>query len=158
MSGRRLMTLLPLLVAFVAGCGGSNEDSGSSTTSSMPAGFDRLLGSWTGELHQAGLEPFRVVVGISSPTDPLPNPVHYGGIDCGGNWTYLGRADGAYRFHEVIDRGEGDNCKGAGEVEVTPRSGQLDYAFTGGGVESRGTLHRTNHGPIATLPAGEQAK
>jgi len=124
----------------------------------MPAGFDRLLGSWTGELHQAGLEPFRVIVGITSPTDPLQDQVHYSGIDCDGNWTYLSRAAAGYRFREVINRGAGGNCKGAGEVVVTPRSGELAYVFKGGGVESRGTLHRTNRGPVVVLPAGKQAK
>jgi hypothetical protein len=153
---RRLITLFPVVALLVAGCGGSNDDSTASTAT--PAGFNRLLGSWTGEVHQAGLAPFRVVVGITSPTDPLPNPVHYSGIDCAGNWTYLGRAGIGYRFREVIDRGAGGNCKGVGEVLVTPDAGVLDYEFKGGGIESQATLFRTNHGPVITLPGGEQTK
>jgi hypothetical protein len=43
----------------------------------------------------------------------------------------------------VIDRGAGGNCKGVGTVTLTPTpADRLDYAFTGGGVESRGVLSR----------------
>jgi hypothetical protein len=69
--------------------------------------------------------------------------VHYTDIDCGGNWTYLGRDGSAYRFREVIDRGAGGECKGAGVVTLTPvADDRLAYVFRGGGIESRGPLSR----------------
>lgn len=130
-----------LALALTAGCGSSGDQSISSSSSSVP-GF-QIVGSWSGELHQKGLQPFRVSASIRDLRDPASNTVHYTGINCGGNWTYLGRSGEAYRFREVIDRGAGGSCKGVGEVTVTPRGPDtLAYVFRGGGVESRGDLTR----------------
>jgi hypothetical protein len=75
--------------------------------------------------------------------DPAANTVHYSGIDCGGNWSYLGNAGTTYRFREVIDRGAGGSCKGVGTVQLTPEgSNRLGYSFRGGGVSSSGILAR----------------
>ena len=102
-----------------------------------------ITGKWQGQLTQKGIEPFTVTATIGDLEDPAANTVHYTGIDCGGNWTYLGRSDGAYRFREVIDRGAGGTCKGVGVVTLTPTSGdRLRYLFQGGGIESRGALSR----------------
>jgi hypothetical protein len=102
-----------------------------------------LTGKWRGQLTQKGLPPFTVAASIRDLEDAAANTVHYSGIDCGGNWTYLGRDDGAYRFREVIDRGAGGACKGVGVVTLTPAAGgRLGYEFRGGGVESTGLLSR----------------
>jgi hypothetical protein len=104
-------------------------------------GFE-ILGRWEGELRQKGLKPFRVTARIASLDDPKQNRVSYSGIDCAGNWTYLGDGE-SFRFREVIDRGEGGQCKGTGTVTVTPTpGGRLIYRFRGGGIESRGVLTR----------------
>jgi hypothetical protein len=43
----------------------------------------------------------------------------------------------------VIDRGAGGECKGTGEVTLTPTGpNAVAYAFTGGGIESKGALDR----------------
>ncbi len=79
---------------------------------------------------------------ISSLEDPAQNTVSYTGIDCRA-LDYLGRDGAAFRFREVIDRGEGGECKGKGIVVLTPFSDQgVDYSFTGGGIESAGVLKR----------------
>jgi hypothetical protein len=89
------------------------------------------------------MRPFRIDAEIRSLQGPNRNSVSYTGIDCGGRWTYLGASNGEYRFREVIDRGEGGDCKGVGKVTLEPRpDGRLDYEFRGGGVESSGVLAR----------------
>jgi hypothetical protein len=104
-----------------------------------------LAGDWSGRLHQGGLAPFRVRATIASPTGSSGNEVHYTGIDCSGRWIYLGASGSAHRFREVIDRGKGGKCKGVGVVTLTTGSspGEIGYEFRGGGVVSRGILHRT---------------
>jgi hypothetical protein len=141
--------VLPAVAA--AGCGGSSDSSTSSAASSTSsaaaprAGSDAyVLGHWHGELHQKGMPAFAVSAHIRSLTDPKRNTVAYTLIRCGGNWTYRGFAQGAYRFLEVIDRGVGGTCKGAGQVTLVPQGRDAArYEFRGGGVISRGTLHRS---------------
>lgn len=134
MAVRSLLAAL-VAVALLAGC----EDD------SDPAASFQILGTWGGELHQKDLDPFRVKAAIGDLADPTANTVHYTGIDCGGNWRFLGRDGSAYRFREVIDRGAGGDCKGVGIVTLTPSSAdELDYEFRGGGIESFGVLSRTN--------------
>jgi hypothetical protein len=157
MASRYGIAVLALALTLTAGCGSSGSDS-TSTTSAVP-GF-QIVGSWSGELHQKGLQPFRVTSNIRDLSEPAKNTVHYTGIDCDGNWTYLGSgtvssggtgqtATGVtshpiYRFREVINRGIGGNCKGVGRVTLTARGpNTLDYVFRGGGVESRGQLTRS---------------
>ena len=77
--------------------------------------------------------------------------VAYTGIDCTGTWA-LGPARPAegsdtvrYFFRETITAGAGGNCKGTGNVTITPAADNtLTYEFVGGGVESRGTLVQSN--------------
>jgi hypothetical protein len=89
------------------------------------------------------LRPFEVEATIGSLEEPKQNTVTYGGIECSGTWTFEGREGGAFVFREVIDRGEGGECKGAGTVTLTPVArDELDYVFRGGGVESEGLLER----------------
>jgi hypothetical protein len=89
------------------------------------------------------MKPFRVSATIRSLENERRNPVSYTGIDCGGNWTFEGLQGDTYRFREVIDRGAGGTCKGAGTVSLTPTpDDRLEYEFVGGGVESRGILSR----------------
>jgi hypothetical protein len=146
---RRLIPLLAVTGLLIAGCGGSNGN-GTGSDTGQPASVRpiHVLGGWKGVLHQAGIAPFTVTVVIASLHDSSANHVDYTGINCGGHWSFLGTAGPAYRFQEVIDQGVGGNCKGVGEVSVTPRpagnlvSNKLDYAFRGAGVESSGVLHR----------------
>ena len=157
MSVRKLGASLAALIALsvpLAACGDSDDETTTEAQSYSissisgdgavpPGAVKHLIGNWGGELHQQGLDPFRVDVVIAHFDDSAPNHVHYTGINCSGNWTYLGLDDRTYRFREVINAGAGGNCKGVGIVRVTPSGEKLDYVFQGGGVESTGVLHRT---------------
>jgi hypothetical protein len=144
----RVLALLACGSALaLAACGEKSEPSLSELddAASRMAQSERFVieGRWSGELRQKGLKPFEVDATIANLDDPKQNTVHYTGIDCSGNWTYEGREGGAYTFREVIDRGAGGDCKGAGTVTLTPTANdELDYQFRGGGVESRGVLSR----------------
>jgi hypothetical protein len=143
---RLFATLLVFLLALAtAGCGGSS-DSSTSSAAVLRAGSDAyVLGRWQGELHQKGMPAFSVDAHVRSFTDPKRNTVAYTQIRCGGNWTYRGFAQGTYRFLEVIDRGVGGTCKGAGQVTLVPQGRDaVRYEFRGGGVVSRGTLRRSD--------------
>ena len=136
-----ICTFALAIAAIAVGCGGDDTED-QATEPALQAGYD-ITGSWSGMLRQKGLEPFRVNATISSLENPAQNPVSYTGIDCKGNWTYLGREGAAFRFREVIDRGQGGECKGVGTVLLTPFADQgVDYTFKGGGVESAGVLKR----------------
>lgn len=101
-----------------------------------------IRGEWRGRLEQQGLKPFEVQATIRSFRKSADNPVHYTGIDCSGNWTFLSQGVKDYRFREVIDRGGGGTCKGVGTVRLIPDGDFLEYRFRGGGVESHGVLSR----------------
>jgi hypothetical protein len=150
--------LLPLLLATttlgLVACGEKDEpdvNAAEPPTPQVEGEFD-IRGTWEGTLRQKGLKPFRVTATIRSLENDLRNPVRYTGIDCGGNWTfeslYANESDPdeineRFTFREVIDRGAGGTCKGVGTVTLTTTgSDRLDYEFSGGGVESRGVLHR----------------
>jgi hypothetical protein len=137
----RLLIALALAPAMLtAGCGDDDDDSGEEP--GIEAEYD-ITGTWSGELKQQGLDDFRVTATIGSLDDPSANTVHYTGIDCGGNWTFVKREGSAFLFREVIDRGEGGDCKGTGDVTLTPFSADgVDYTFSGGGIESAGVLKR----------------
>ncbi|MDX6583812.1 MAG: hypothetical protein QOI10_2996 [Solirubrobacterales bacterium] len=153
-----LSRLLPVLAAalalLAAGCGEKQEPDLSEIPpppqpqpQTPPRGLpEAVTGRWLGTLQQKGVKPFPIQVRIASATDRKKNPVHYGGqIDCSGNWTYLGAQGSQVRFRELIDRGSGGSCKGTGRVTVEAVSGpppRLRYEFSGGGVSSRGVLHR----------------
>ena len=108
----------------------------------------KITGAWKGELRQKGIKPFPVEARIESLARSKQNVVRYGGeIDCAGTWEYLGASETAYRFREVIDRGSGGKCKGAGTVTLGPLTqDSVAYAFRGGGVHSQGRLTRTGTG------------
>jgi hypothetical protein len=129
-----------LSIGMLVACG---DDDAATSSDEEPSGFE-ITGSWEGQPRQEGLPPLQVNATIRDLDDPSKNTVSYaGGIDCSGNWTYLGREGKAYRFREVIDRGAGDACKGAGVVILTPFDlDGVDYEFRGGGVESFGVLNR----------------
>jgi hypothetical protein len=152
----RLLTPLALAIATLglAACGEKDEPDVNASEPPVPqadSGFD-IIGTWKGTLQQKGLKPFRVTATIRSLDNDRRNPVSYTGIDCAGSWTFEGLytnssvpddASETYTFREVIDRGAGGTCKGAGTVSLTPTpTGRLDYAFAGGGIESRGVLSR----------------
>jgi hypothetical protein len=136
--------LATLLLASCGGGGGGSSGASTSTPDSGGGSGAEIEGSWRGVLHQPGVAPFVVTATIRSLTDPALNTVHYAGIDCSGNWSYLGRRDSAYRFRERIDRGAGGDCKGVGTVTLLPFSADhLGYRFQGGGIQSLGDLRRT---------------
>jgi hypothetical protein len=145
MWGRRTSAGLAaaILALAVAACGEKEEPSASelaqSSTSTQTEPEFAIAGDWRGQLRQTGLKPFTVAAKIAGPDGP--NTVHYTGIDCSGTWTYEGQSGGEYVFHERIDRGQGEKCKGKGTVSLTAAgANELQYVFQGGGVESRGTL------------------
>jgi hypothetical protein len=142
--------LLVLACAVAAGCG-DDSDEGTQGVAGAAGQLEDLVesksppafpaGRWQGRLAQRGLKPFQIRVTIRSRDDRSANPVHYTGIDCGGNWTYLGIRGEDLRFREVIDRGKGGECKGAGIVTLRYVSAdRLRYQFRGGGVSSSGFL------------------
>lgn len=120
-----------------------SEDSDDGATSSGEGPQFEMVGSWNGILTQEGLPDFAVGAHIGSLEHAPRNRVHYTGINCGGNWAFLRRAGSAFLFRETINSGEGGECKGTGTVKLTPVSANVvDYQFRGGGVISRGVLHR----------------
>jgi hypothetical protein len=128
----------------LAGCGDGGASSETGTTTGA-GGFAAVEGSWAGTLRQAKTDPFPIEVTVESQDDPKLNVVHYGGeIDCSGNWSDLDGSGSEISFREVIDRGRGGRCKGAGTVrlETTGDPDRLDYSFSGGGVSSDGVLSR----------------
>jgi hypothetical protein len=145
---RWLAIPLSVLVPVLVGCG-SDEGGSTTSTPAVKAGKARgIAGDWTGRLHQEGLAPFRIAVRI----DPSGvGQVAYTGIDCAGGWEprgLMGSQSHFYDFTERINRGAGGKCKGIGRVntylDATTGEERLHYRFSGGGVTSRGTLHRTD--------------
>lgn len=138
----RISLVMALGAVLLAGCGDDDDDGGSGGEAGLEADYD-ITGTWSGKLSQEGVPDFRVTATISSLDDGSQNTVHYSGIDCRGNWTFQKREDAAFLFREVIDRGEGGECKGVGEVRLVPFAADgVDYTFRGGGVESAGVLRR----------------
>jgi hypothetical protein len=130
-------------LAALSAATGSGETARQAQTPARSGDAGSLLGRWSGELRQRGLEPFRVTADIRALDPRARNTVSYTGIDCSGRWTYLGGRGPDYRFREVIDHGRGGKCKGVGEVSLTRQGAdRLRYTFRGGGVESRGLITR----------------
>jgi hypothetical protein len=156
----RKVCVLALGVLLLAGCG-SGENTGEEAGISTGEGVTRQIsGRWTGELRQQGLKPFEIGVDIGADSTAK---VAYTGIQCGGDWT-LDRAEAStpprYLFTEKIDEGAGGTCKGTGTVSLAPVQGhapngpaytRMNYSFTGGGVTSRGLLHRTDASHLAPV-------
>ncbi len=151
MSSRGLILLSAIGALLLGGCGNGGD---SSAVTEPGEGITRqIAGRWTGQLHQQGLKPFEIAVDIGSDGN---GEVAYTGIDCGGHWTLDGvrpTTPPRYLFTEEIKAGAGGNCKGTGRVSLAPIQGhapnqpaysRLNYEFTGGGVTSRGLLHRTD--------------
>ena len=135
------MLALGVCVALLAGCGGG--DSSGTEDAALP-----IAGDWTGTLEQKGLAPFRIAVQIEASGT---GRVAYTGIECGGVWDIhdiLSSLPPQYEITERINQGAGGECKGSGAVSLQPESSSHDsrlrYEFTGGGVTSRGLLHRTD--------------
>jgi hypothetical protein len=148
------------LVLLMAGCGGVN-DTGEPGVTGAELGLTRQIsGNWTGKLHQKGQPPFKIAVDIGADSTAQ---VAYSGIECGGGWTLDGVQTSVpprYLFTEEIKKGAGGTCKGTGTVSISPIQGnspsepaynQLSYEFSGGGVTSRGLLHRTDPAGIARI-------
>ncbi len=128
----------------ISACGEKSEPAVAPPKKVNPSvqSFD-ITGQWKGRLTQKKLKPFTVDATIRDLKSAKRNTVAYTVINCGGNWSYQGARGNAFHFREVINHGKGGSCKGVGEVTLTPERGDmLDYEFRGGGVVSRGTLHR----------------
>jgi hypothetical protein len=149
---RGLALLFALCALLIAGCT-DDEGSGGTTLSNVEGITRQIAGRWTGALHQKGLAPFKVAADIGADGK---GRVAYTGIECGGDWT-LDQVEPVtpphYLFKEAIEEGSGGSCKGTGTVTLSPIQShspnspaynRLNYEFTGGGVTSRGLLHRTD--------------
>jgi hypothetical protein len=159
-SVRGLLVLLAVSAPLIGGCG-SGENAGEEAGISVGEGVTRQIsGRWTGDLHQQGLKPFQIGVDIGADSTAK---VAYTGIECGGDWT-LDKAEAStpprYLFTEEIDEGVGGDCKGKGTVSLVPIQlqepngpayNEMNYTFTGGGVNSRGVLHRTDASHLAPV-------
>ena len=158
MSARGLALLLAIGALLSAGCGNGGE---SSAVTAPGEGITRQIsGRWTGTLHQEGLKPFEIAVDIGS--DGMAR-VAYTGIECGGDWSLdqvRPSVPPRYDFTEQIKEGAGGNCRGTGRVSLSPIQGhspnrpaynRVNYQFTGGGVTSRGLLHRTDIAHLAPV-------
>jgi hypothetical protein len=129
-----------LLALPLSACGEREEPEIEATTAESQ--FE-ITGEWKGRLTQKGLKPFTVTATIVSLERSKQNVVRYTGINCSGTWDYLGATATAYRFREVIDRGQGRKCKGVGTVALTPLTDdRVGYVFAGGGITSEGVLNR----------------
>jgi hypothetical protein len=136
MSARRLIALLAVCALALAGCGGSSHH-----TASNLGATSAIKGTWSGTLTQAGRPPFQIGVAINPDGGAA---VAYTGIDCGGVWALqsgLGSSR-TYVFKETIVGGQGSKCKSSGTVTLTQTGTTLGYHFSGGGVESSGSLTR----------------
>jgi hypothetical protein len=155
----RKICLLALGIVFLAGCG--HDDTGDGTALNSVEGVTRqIAGGWTGKLQQSGLAPFEIAVDIASDGK---GQVAYTGIECGGEWTLDGVQPSTpprYLFTEEIKEGAGATCKGSGTVSLSPIQRhapnrpaytRLNYQFTGGGVTSRGLLHRIHDAGVAPV-------
>ena len=158
---RRKVWLLSLGIVLLAGC---SDDVAGDLTAPGEGITRQIAGSWAGKLQQAGLPPFKIAVDITSNGT---GRVAYTRIECGGEWTLEGVRPSTpprYVFTEGINEGAGGTCKGTGTVSLSPIQGhlpnrpaytRLNYRFAGGGVASRGLLHRIHAG--AEAPTFEQA-
>jgi hypothetical protein len=157
---RRLLALIAMSALVVAGCGSSGSDGTTSTPAIKNGATKEISGPWTGKLAQSGLAPFQIAVLIGPDGT---GRVAYTGIECGGRWTLkrtlASSPPAGYTFRETITQGVGGECKGIGEVGIGPHPPgdpeTLGYAFTGGGVSSKGTLHKT--GPARLKPVFDEA-
>ena len=153
--------LLTLGILLLAGC---SDDNAGNLTAPGEGVTRQIAGSWAGKLQQARLPPFKIAVDLTANGTAR---VAYAGIDCGGDWTLDGVRPSTpprYVFTEEIDEGAGGTCKGTGTVSLLPIQGhspnrpaytRLNYRFSGGGVSSRGLLHRIHAG--AEAPTFKQA-
>jgi uncharacterized protein YceK len=161
--GRYLFLPLAVLAIWIVGCGSVN-DAGEpgATDSTRSAATRQISGNWRGWLHEAGLAPFEIAVNIGASGT---GDVAYTGIDCGGEWTLNAvRTSGPphylYVFTEQIAQGASRICKGTGRVLLSPIQRQIpnepayqrmSYQFSGGGVTSRGFIHRTDAGHMRAI-------
>ena len=157
---RGLGLLFAAVALVVGGCGsGGNADDLTGLGNSQ--GITRqIANAWAGKLHQSGLAPFKIAVDITASGE---GRVAYTGIGCGGDWTLQGVQPSTpprYLFTEEITEGAGGSCKGRGTVTLSPIQNhapnrpaytRMNYSFTGGGVTSRGLLHRIHAGDLAPV-------
>ena len=156
----RSVCVLALGIPLLAGCGGDGSADDLTALGNSQGITRQIAGEWSGKLHQRGIPPFTVAVKI---TPSGGGQVAYTGIRCGGEWTLTDVAPSTppqYNFTEKITRGAGGRCKGRGSVSLLPIQGfspnepaykRMNYSFSGGGVSSRGLLHRVHAGAEAAV-------
>ncbi len=156
----RGVCLLAFGIPLLVGCGSSGNPDDLTGLGNSEGITRQIAGEWSGKLEQKGLAPFKVAVKITPSGD---GQVAYTGIRCGGEWTLTDVASSIppqYHFTEKITQGAGDACKGKGSVSLLPIQGfspnepaykRMNYSFSGGGVSSRGLLHRVHAGAEAAL-------
>lgn len=159
MLGRRIC-LLTLGVPLLIGCGSAGNPDDLTGLGNSEGITRQIAGEWAGKLHQSGLAPFKIAVDITADGE---GRVAYTGIECGGDWTLDGVQPAMpprYLFTEEIDQGVGGSCKGRGTVTLSPIQNhspnrpaytRINFSFTGGGVTSRGLLHRIHAGEEAPV-------
>jgi hypothetical protein len=157
MSARVLGLLFAMGALLMAGC---SDGDGGDLTSPGEGVTRQIAGNWSGTLHQHGLAPFEIAVDMGADST---GQVAYTGIECGGEWdldSVQASLPPRYLFTEQITKGTGGTCKGTGTVSLSPIQGhspnepaynRLNYRFTGGGVTSRGLLHRTDPDGVARV-------
>jgi hypothetical protein len=156
----RGVCLLALGIPLLIGCGSGGNPNDLTPLGNSQGVTRQIAGEWSGKLHQKGLPPFKVAVKI---TPSGGGQVAYTGIRCGGKWTLSEVASSIppqYRFTEKITQGASSKCKGKGIVSLLPIQGfspnepaykRMNYSFSGGGVSSRGLLHRVHAGAEAAV-------
>jgi hypothetical protein len=156
----RSLCLLALGIPLLVGCGSAGNPDDLTGLGNAEGITRQIAGEWAGKLHQSGVAPFKVAVKI---TPSGSGSVAYTGFRCGGEWTLTGVASSIppqYRFAETITQGAGGKCKGKGRVSLLPIQGfspnepaykRMNYSFSGGGVTSRGLLHRVHSGAEARV-------
>jgi hypothetical protein len=156
----RSLCLLALGIPLLVGCGSAGNPDDLTGLGNAEGITRQIAGEWSGKLHQKGLAPFKVAVRI---TPGGSGQVAYTGIRCGGEWTLTDVASSIppqYHFTEKINQGAGGSCKGKGSVSLLPIQGfspnepaykRMNYSFSGGGVSSRGLLHRVHAGVEAAV-------
>jgi len=156
----RSVCVLALGIPLLAGCGGDGSADDLTALGSSQGITRQIAGEWSGKLHQRGIPPFTVAVKI---TPSGGGQVAYTGIRCGGEWTLTDVVPSTppeYNFTEKITRGARGRCKGRGSVSLLPIQGfspnepaykRMNYSFSGGGVSSRGLLHRVHAGAEAAV-------
>lgn len=94
----------------------------------LPPGFD---GSWTADVTEDGVAPFRMTVTITASAGVGTVAAHatYATLGCTAHWTLTHVAEGAVTVHEFVDTGD---CVSTDVRLRLGSDGTLDYAYDPG--------------------------